>query len=105
MYAYVCTVDARTHPHISAHNFLNIRPIFNPKKVFESLDPQGFLTTSTIHVDTVDTRQGSANALNAIYVNTVDIKHIQVFLPIKIVLLQFWSMSDSVFLSNFAALF
>ena len=26
----------KTHPHISAHNFLNIQPIFNPQKVLES---------------------------------------------------------------------
>ena len=28
----------RTHTHIFAHNFLNIQPIFNPKKVLESWD-------------------------------------------------------------------
>ena len=35
---FVKTVDTtvKTHPHISAHNFLNIQPIFNPKKVLES---------------------------------------------------------------------
>ena len=26
----------KTHPHVSAHNFLNIQPIFNPQKVLES---------------------------------------------------------------------
>ena len=26
----------KTHPHISAHNFLNIQPIFNRQKVLES---------------------------------------------------------------------
>ena len=26
----------KTHPHIPAHNFLNIQPIFNPQKVLES---------------------------------------------------------------------
>ena len=32
------TVDTtvKTHPHIPAHNFLNIQPIFNPQKVLES---------------------------------------------------------------------
>ena len=32
------TVDTtvKTHPHIPAHNFLNIQPIFNLKKVLES---------------------------------------------------------------------
>ena len=26
----------KTHPHVSAHNFFNIQPIFNPQKVLES---------------------------------------------------------------------
>ena len=26
----------KTHPHFSAHNFLNNQPIFNPQKVLES---------------------------------------------------------------------
>ena len=30
------TPQYKTHPHISAHNFLNIQPIFNPQKVLES---------------------------------------------------------------------
>ena len=36
---FVETVDTtlKTHPHIPAQNFLNIQPIFNPKKVLESL--------------------------------------------------------------------
>ena len=35
---FVETVDTtvKTHPHIPAHNFLNIQPIFNLKKVLES---------------------------------------------------------------------
>ena len=35
---FVKTVDTtvKTHPHIPAHNFLNIKPIFNPQKVLES---------------------------------------------------------------------
>ena len=33
---YVDTVDTKTHPHIPAHNFLNIQWIFNPQKVLES---------------------------------------------------------------------
>ena len=28
----------KTHSHISAHNFLNIQPIFNPQKILESWD-------------------------------------------------------------------
>ena len=35
---FVETVDTtvKTHPHIHAHNFLNIQWIFNPQKVLES---------------------------------------------------------------------
>ena len=35
---FVETVDttAKKHPHIPAHNFLNIQQIFNPQKVLES---------------------------------------------------------------------
>ena len=51
---------SRTHPHIPAHNFLNIQRIFNPQKVLESWDSGLFNhTINTIHVDTVVTRQGS----------------------------------------------
>ena len=30
------TPQYKTHPHVSAHNFLNVQPIFNPQKVLES---------------------------------------------------------------------
>ena len=35
---FVETVDTtvKTHPHIPAHNFLNIQLIFNPQKVLKS---------------------------------------------------------------------
>ena len=35
---FIRTVDTtvKTHPHIPAHNFLNIQPIFNLQKVLES---------------------------------------------------------------------
>ena len=35
---FVKTVDTsvKTHPHIPAHNFLNIQPIFNLQKVMKS---------------------------------------------------------------------
>ena len=59
---FVETVDTtvKTHPHISAHNFLNIQWIFNPQKVLECLDSGLFNhIINTIYVDTVDTRQGS----------------------------------------------
>ena len=37
---FVETVDTtvKTHPHIPAHNFLNIQWIFNPQKCLESWD-------------------------------------------------------------------
>ena len=39
---FVETVDTtvKTHPHIPAHNFLNIQWIFNPQKVLESSDSE-----------------------------------------------------------------
>ena len=42
---FIETVDTtvKTHPHIPAHNFLNIQQILNPQKVLESWD-SGFLT-------------------------------------------------------------
>ena len=50
---YVKTVDTKTHPHIPAHNFLNIQSIFNPQKVLESWDSGLFNhTINTIYVDT-----------------------------------------------------
>ena len=58
---YICQhCRYKTHPHIPAHNFLNIQWIFNPQKVLESWDSGLFNhTIYTIYVDTVDTRQGS----------------------------------------------
>ena len=51
---------AKHIPHIPAHNFLNIQWIFNPQKVLESWDSGLFNhTINTIHVNTVNTRQGS----------------------------------------------
>ena len=54
---FVETVDTtvKTHPHIPAHNFLNIQQIFNPQKNSGLFNH----ASNTIHVDTVDTRQGS----------------------------------------------
>ena len=59
---FVETVDTtvKTHPHIPAHNFLNIQWIFDQQKVLESGDSGLFNhTINTIYVDTVNTRQGS----------------------------------------------
>ena len=67
--------------HIPAHNFLNIQRIFNPQKSFGKLRLRAFqpyhqiLYMSTLGISI-------SNAFNAIYVNTVDTKHIHTFLPI-----------------------
>ena len=49
---FVKTVDTtvKTHPHIPAHNFLNIQLIFNPKKFWKA-ETEGFSTipSSTIY--------------------------------------------------------
>ena len=57
IYIYVGVVDTKTHPHISAYNFLNIQLIFNLQKVWKA-ETEGFSTipSNTIYVDTVDTR-------------------------------------------------
>ena len=36
MFLETDNTTVKIHPHIPAHNFLNIQPIFNPKKVLES---------------------------------------------------------------------
>ena len=54
------TLSIQRHPHIPAHNFLNIQWIFNLQKVLESWDSGLFNhTINTIYVNTVDTIQGS----------------------------------------------
>ena len=55
---FVKTVDTtvKTHPHIPAHNFLNIQPIFNPKKRFGKLRLRTFqLYQQILYVNTVNT--------------------------------------------------
>ena len=58
---FVETVDTtvKTHPHIPAHNFLNIQLIFNRKKFWKA-ETEGFSTipSNTIYVDTVDRSYG-----------------------------------------------
>ena len=36
MFAETVDTTVKTHPHIPAHNFLNIQQIFNPQKVLKS---------------------------------------------------------------------
>ena len=56
---FVETVDTtvKTHPHIPAHNFLNIQWLSIRKKFWKAETP-GFSTipSNTIYVETVDTR-------------------------------------------------
>ena len=46
---FVETVDTtvKTHPHIPAHNFLNIQLIFNPQKFWKA-ETEGFSIISSI---------------------------------------------------------
>ena len=70
----------KTHPHVSAHNFLNIQPIFNPQKVLESWDWYCWCRTRI------------SNAFNDIYLDTVDTKHIHMFLPITFLIFNRFSI-------------
>ena len=45
-----------------------------------------------LFVDTVDTKIKACNAFNAIYVNTVDTKHIHTFLPITFLIFNRFSI-------------
>ena len=45
-----------------------------------------------LFVDTVDTKIKARNAFNAIYVNTVDTKHIHTFLPITFLIFNRFSI-------------
>ena len=36
MFVKTVNTTVKTHPHIPAHNFLNVQWIFNPQKVLES---------------------------------------------------------------------
>ena len=83
----------KTHPHIPAHNFLNIQWIFNPQKVLESWDLGLFNhTTNTIYVDTVDTRQGSLMH-SMLSMSTLSIQtHIHTFLPITFLIFNGFSI-------------
>ena len=90
---YVDTLDTN-YIHICAHNFLNILRIFNPKKSFRKLRLRAFqpyhqilymLTLSTLGISI-------SNAFNAIYVDTVNTKHIHTFLPITFLMFNGFSI-------------
>ena len=66
----------RTYTDISAHNFLNIQPIFNPKKSFGKLRLRAFQPYHQIlcilkHVEDVEDRSNTPKACNAMYVEDV----------------------------------
>ena len=81
----------KTHPHISAHNFLNIQLIFNLQKVFESRD-WGLFTQPYYMCWYCRYKTRISNAFNAIYVDTVDTKHIYTFLPITFLIFNWFSI-------------
>ena len=47
MFVETVNTTVKTHPHIPAHNFLNIQLIFNPQKVLEG-ETEGFSTIPSI---------------------------------------------------------
>ena len=82
----------KTHPHVSAHNFLNIQPLFNPQKVLESWDCGLFNHTINTICRYCRYRTRISNAFNTIYVDTVDTKHIHTFLPITFLIFNRFSI-------------
>ena len=76
----------KTHPHIPAHNFLNIQLIFNPQKVLERLYHQCYICQYCRYKTRI------SNAFNDIYVDTVDTKHIHTFLPITFLIFNQFSI-------------
>ena len=63
----------KTHPHISAHNFLNIQPIFSLQKFWKA-KTEGFLTIPSLlyMLILLILDISISNAFNAIYVEAVD---------------------------------
>ena len=81
-----------TSTHFS-HNFLNIQPIFNLQKVLKSWDCELFNHTIKYYI-CLHCRHKTriSNAFNAMYVNTVDTKHIYTFLPITFLTFNWFSI-------------
>ena len=83
----------KTHSHISAHNFLNSQPIFNWQKVLDSWDCGLFNHTIKYYICWhCRHKTRISNAFNAIYVDTVDTKHIYTFLPITFLIFNGFSI-------------
>ena len=91
---FVETVDTtvKTHPHIPAHSFLNIQPIFNPKS-FGKLRLRAFQSYHQYYICRYcQYKTRISNAFNAIYVNTVNTEHIHTFLPITFLIFNRFSI-------------
>ena len=89
------TPQYKTHPHVSTHNFLNIQLFFNPQKVLESwAETEGFSTIpSLLYMSILSILDISiSNAFDAIYVDTVDTKHIHTFLLITFLIFNRFSI-------------
>ena len=91
---YVCQhCWYKTHLHISPYNFLHIQPIFNSQKVLESWDWGLFNHTIKYYICWHCRHKTKiSNAFNAIYVDTVNTKHIYTFLPISFLILNQFSI-------------
>ena len=91
---YICWhCQYKTHPHIPAHNFLNIQWIFNPQKVLESWDSGLFQPYHLYYICWhCPYKTRISNAFNAIYVDTVDTKHIHTFLLITFLMFNGFSI-------------
>ena len=91
---YICQhCRYKTHPHISVHNFLNIQPIFNPQKVFRKLRLRAFQPFHQYYICHYCWYKARIpNAFNAIYVDTVDTKHIHTFLSITFLIFNRFSI-------------
>ena len=82
---FVKTVDTtvKTHPHIPAYNFLNIQWTFNLQKSFGKLRLRAFQPYHQHYIcQHCRYKKRISNTFNAIYVDTVDTKHMHTFLPI-----------------------
>ena len=83
----------KTHPHVSVHNFLNIQLIFNLQKSFGKLRLRAFQPYHHYYICWYCWyRTRISNAFNAIYVDTVNTKHIHTFLPIAFLIFNQFSI-------------
>ena len=90
---YICRhCRYKTYPHIPAHNFLNIQWIFNPQS-FGKLRLRAFQPYHLYYICRhCRYKTRISNAFNAIYVDTVDTKHIHTFLLITFLIFNGFSI-------------